>query len=86
MTARIWSVDQEEGHAQTTLGGHRQEVVGAWFSKDQETIYTVSKDGALFVWKYMLRYDAPADADENDDENLQWGIAERHFFHQNNAW
>jgi periodic tryptophan protein 2 len=85
MTARIWSIDQEEGHAQTTLSGHRQGIVGAWFSKDQETIYTVSKDGALFMWKYMLRYDAPEDADEDDDENLQWGIAERHFFMQNNA-
>ncbi|KAI8933362.1 hypothetical protein NX059_009981 [Plenodomus lindquistii] len=85
LTARIWSLDQDEGLAQTTLSGHRQAIVGAWFSKDQETIYTVSKDGALFVWKYMLRYDAPEDADENDDENLQWGIAERHFFMQNNA-
>ena len=85
MTARIWSLDDEEGHAQTTLGGHRQAVVGAWFSKDQETIYTVSKDGALFIWKYMLRYDAPEEADKDNDENLQWGIAERHFFMQNNA-
>jgi periodic tryptophan protein 2 len=85
LTARIWSIDQAEGNAQTTLTGHKQGIVGAWFSKDQETIYTVSKDGALFVWKYMLRYDAPEDADEDNDENLQWGIAERHFFQQNNA-
>ena len=85
LTARIWSVDADDGQAQTTLGGHRQAVVGAWFSRDQETIYTVSKDGALFVWKYMLRYDAPDDADDTDDQNLQWGIAERHFFMQNNA-
>jgi periodic tryptophan protein 2 len=85
LTARIWSVDPDEKKAQTTLTGHRQAIVGAWFSKDQETIYTVSKDGALFVWKYMLRYDAPEDADEEDDENLNWGIAERHFFMQNNA-
>jgi periodic tryptophan protein 2 len=45
----------------------------------------VSKDGALFVWKYMLRYDAPEDAEEDDDDNLQWGIADRHYFHQNFA-
>lgn len=59
--------------------------MGAWFSSDQETIYTVSKDGALFVWKYMLRFDAPEGADEEDDSNLAWGIAERFYFHQNNA-
>lgn len=74
LTARIWSVEEEEGSAQTTLGGHRQAIVGAWFSKDQETIYTVSKDGALFMWKYMLRYDAPEDADDEDDENLQLSL------------
>ena len=84
LTTRIWSMEAEEGFVPTTLSGHRQAVVGAWFSKDQETIYTVSKDGALFVWKYMLRYDAPEDAEESE-ENMQWGIAERHFFMQNNA-
>ncbi|KAF2245835.1 WD40 repeat-like protein [Trematosphaeria pertusa] len=84
LTTRIWSMDPEEGFVPTTLSGHRQAVLGAWFSKDQETIYTVSKDGALFVWRYMLRYDAPEDAEEID-ENMQWGIAEKHFFMQNNA-
>lgn len=84
LTARIWSLDPEEGFIPTTLGGHRQAVLGAWFSKDQETIYTVSKDGALFVWKYVLRPDAPEDAEEND-ENMQWRIADRHYFMQNNA-
>jgi periodic tryptophan protein 2 len=45
----------------------------------------VSKDGALFVWKYQLRYDAPDDADEEDDENLAWGVADRHYFMQSGA-
>lgn len=76
-------MDPEDGFIPTTLGGHRQAVLGAWFSKDQETIYTVSKDGALFVWKYMLRPDAPEDTE--DDEHMQWRIADRHYFMQNNA-
>ncbi|KAF2191821.1 WD40 repeat-like protein [Zopfia rhizophila CBS 207.26] len=84
LTARIWSLDAEEGFISTTLGGHRQRVLGAWFSKDQETIYTVSKDGALFVWKYMLRPETPPDA-AGDDDNMQWRIADRHYFMQNNA-
>ncbi|KAG9536213.1 periodic tryptophan protein-like protein 2, partial [Aureobasidium melanogenum] len=45
LTARIWSLDPEAGFEPTTLGGHRQGVHGAWFSADQETIWTVSKDG-----------------------------------------
>ncbi|KAF2734647.1 WD40 repeat-like protein [Polyplosphaeria fusca] len=84
LTARIWSTDPEQGFIPTTLGGHRQAVVGAWFSQDQEIIYTVSKDGALFEWQYMPLPDAPEDADE-DDEHMQWRIAERHYFMQNNA-
>lgn len=84
LTTRIWSLEEEEGFAATTLSGHKQAVIGAFWSLDQETIYTVSKDGALFVWKYMLRFDAPEDA-EQIDENMAWGIQERHYFMQNNA-
>jgi periodic tryptophan protein 2 len=40
LTARIWSLDPEEGFVPTTLGGHKQAVVGAWFSADQETVGT----------------------------------------------
>lgn len=82
LTARIWSLDSEEGFVPTTLAGHRQSVVAAWFSKDQETIYTVSKDGALFEWAYLQK---PGTEDPNDDSNMQWRISQRHYFLQNNA-
>ncbi|KAF2801740.1 WD40 repeat-like protein [Mytilinidion resinicola] len=84
LTTRMWSLNPEEGFVPTTLGGHRQGVVGAWFSKDQETIYTVSKDGALFQWNYVLRPNATEDAEMGDD-NMQWRITDRHYFMQNNA-
>lgn len=38
LTARIWSLDPEEGFVPTTLGGHRDAVIEAWFSRDQETV------------------------------------------------
>ena len=38
LTARIWSLNPEEGFVPTALGGHRKAVLGAWFSKDQETV------------------------------------------------
>ncbi|KAI9834542.1 MAG: hypothetical protein M1819_002918 [Sarea resinae] len=85
LTARIWSLDPEEGFVPTALAGHRAGVQAAWFSKDQETIYTVSNDGALFHWKYMRKSGAP-DEDEdmdNEDANLQWRIAQRNYFMQN---
>lgn len=84
LTARIWSLDTEEGFVPTVLSGHRQGVVGAYFSKDQETIYTVSKDGAVFEWKYVAK---PGHEDDEmvDDEDMQWRIVNKHFFMQNAA-
>ncbi|KAH6626884.1 WD40-repeat-containing domain protein [Chaetomium sp. MPI-SDFR-AT-0129] len=84
LTARIWSLNAEEGFTPTVLSGHRQGVVGAWFSKDQETIYTVSKDGAVFDWQYTTR--PGQDEDEMVDESdLKWRIVNRHYFMQNSA-
>ena len=38
LTARIWSLIPEEGFIPTTLAGHRETVLGAWFSRDQELV------------------------------------------------
>lgn len=83
LTARIWSLNQEEGFTPTVLAGHRTAVYAAWFSKDQETIYTVSKDGALFQWQYTLPLEA--DPETADESSFRWRITERHYFMQNQA-
>lgn len=60
--------------------------MGAWFSKDQEQIYTVSRDGALFQWKYTQRPHLDGDIDLIEEESpLQWRIVQRHYFMQNYA-
>lgn len=87
LTARIWSLNPEEGFIPTVLSGHRQAVVGAYFSKDQETIYTVSKDGAVFDWQYVApkRDEDEMDQDEDEEKDLRWRIVNKHYFMQNNA-
>ncbi|KAM0275072.1 hypothetical protein ACHAQH_007592 [Verticillium albo-atrum] len=88
LTARIWSLDPEEGFVPTVLSGHKQGVVGAWFSENQETIYTVSKDGAVFDWQYVGKPRRDDDDDEMVDENeadMRWRIVNRHYFNQNDA-
>ncbi|KFH41296.1 Periodic tryptophan protein-like protein [Hapsidospora chrysogenum ATCC 11550] len=87
LTVRIWSLNPEEGFQPTVLSGHKQGVVGAWFSQDQETIYTVSKDGAVFMWKYVKPKNQEDDAmDEDDDEaDMRWRIVERHYFMQGSS-
>jgi periodic tryptophan protein 2 len=93
LTARIFSLDPEEGFLPTTLSGHREGVLAAYFSKDQEKIYTISKDGAVFRWEYLRNPRAPELEDSEDEqmaivENpkyMQWRIAERHYFLQSNT-
>ena len=38
LTARIWSLTPEDGFVPTTLAGHRESLLGAWFSSDQEAV------------------------------------------------
>lgn len=88
LTARIWSLDREEGFVPTTLAGHREGLVGAWFSSDQEAIYTVSRDGALFHWTYAAKPLLEGHEDtveDEEDSRLNWRIHERHYFMQKNA-
>ncbi|KAL6722150.1 U3 snoRNP protein [Lecanora helva] len=87
LTSRIWSLDPEEGFTPTTLAGHREGVLGAWFSNDQEQIYTISKDGALFQWSYAPKPQINGDIDhmEDGEDTSQWRITQRHYFMQNNA-
>jgi periodic tryptophan protein 2 len=90
LTARIWSVEPENGFTPTVLAGHKQAVIGAWFSEDQETIYSVSKDGAVFTWKYVkpinrLEEDEHMADDSDDDSDMRWRIVERHYFMQGSA-
>lgn len=89
LTARIWSLNPEDGFQPTVLSGHKQAVINAWFSEDQETIYTVSKDGAVFTWKYVKPKnridDGQMDEDDDDDSDMRWRIVEKHFFMQGSA-
>lgn len=85
LTARIWSLDPEEGFDPTVLAGHRQQVRGAWFNSTQEAIFTVSEDGALFRWEFVSKAQQKGldieDAEPGDEE--RWRIVQRDYFMQN---
>ncbi|KAI4242901.1 MAG: hypothetical protein L6R40_003774 [Gallowayella cf. fulva] len=85
LLARIWSLDSHEDFTPTALGGHKEAVIGAWFSTDQETIYTVARDGSFFQWHYTsLSDDFSSEQDAIDDINrpMGWRIAQRHYLSQ----
>ncbi|KAJ5908542.1 periodic tryptophan protein 2 [Penicillium taxi] len=82
LTARVWSLDPEDGFEPTTLAGHRQGVVAAYFDAKQEAIYTVSQDGALFRWEFAAKMDPET---EEEIAEAQWRIVRKDFFMQNDA-
>lgn len=65
MTARLFTLHPVEGFRPKTFAGHRDIVIRAYFSADSETIYTVSRDGAVFVWSAKT---AAGGGDDSDDE------------------
>jgi periodic tryptophan protein 2 len=99
MTAHIYSLTPTEGFTHMTLSGHRDSVLGAWFSNDSKAIYTVSKDGALFHWRYatvasiLNQEDSDEEMEKEDDQEqeakpadqVRWRIQERHYFLQAGA-
>ncbi|KEF51506.1 uncharacterized protein A1O9_12423 [Exophiala aquamarina CBS 119918] len=82
LNSRVWSLDPEEGFEPTVLSGHRQQVRNSWFSVSQESIYTVSEDGALFRWEFVPKQhdDEEEPADPIDE---RWRIVQRNYFMQN---
>jgi hypothetical protein len=50
LSARIYFRILSKKMAMTALSGHRDEVIGAYIAQDNETAYTIAKDGAIFTW------------------------------------
>ena len=46
LTTRIWSLNAEHSFSPTTLAGHRESVLGAWFSHDQENVSSTDSPNA----------------------------------------
>ena len=79
------------------LSGHKDKIIGAWFTEDASTIYTVSKDGALFEWKMHSNDKKEEQSNEKKSKKLKnnqllaakprvfWRITAKHFFQQNNS-
>lgn len=81
LSARVFSVDPHPNFHPVTLAGHRDYVVGAFFSADDKEIYTVARDGGAYVWAYQL----PEDDDEASEtpaiaRAVKWVTKRKHVF------
>ncbi|KAI9304687.1 WD40 repeat-like protein [Cunninghamella echinulata] len=89
MTARLYSLNPIPDFKPVTLSGHRSEILGVYFSNDMQNIYTVSKDGSLFHWRYTtfadvrgLDSDDEMELGENFIDHVRWRIHKKHYFNQ----
>ncbi|KAI8351541.1 quinon protein alcohol dehydrogenase-like superfamily [Blakeslea trispora] len=92
MTCRIYSIDKSRDDVTTTLSGHRDYIINAWFSADMKSIYSVSRDGSLFEWKNStyagLHEDSDTEMVEVDEDGneivrvdkIKWRILKKNYF------
>lgn len=50
LSCRVYSNVHSKKMSLTVLSGHRDRLVGAFFSNDGQSAYTVARDGAIFTW------------------------------------
>jgi len=53
-TAKVYSLNPEEGFVVVTLTGHKERVIGCFF-REKESILTLSSDGSLIEWKWKWK-------------------------------
>lgn len=84
---RVFSLHSLEGYKPAILSGHKDTILGVYFTfptpKDEGVrLLTVSKDGAVFRWRFEPE-DKPKDEErEDDDEEVERAAFEckRPFF------
>jgi periodic tryptophan protein 2 len=91
LTIRIYTREPLENYKPITLAGHRDAVVGAWFSDDGESVYSVGRDGSCFTW---TKSDDNADAESTMSTTghvsytpgtTRFILATRNYFNQKGA-
>lgn len=67
MSCRMYSLDPIPGFTPLVMNGHRNHVIGCFFGTGEtvtdktnpgyntSTLYTVAKDGAMFIWDFELK-------------------------------
>jgi len=52
-TVRLLNLFKLPNYIPFMFTGHKRRIVNAFFSEDNSRIFSISKDGILFVWKYV---------------------------------
>ena len=73
LSARIYYRVLSKYMSSSTLSGHRDHLVGTFFAQDNNSAYSVARDGAVFTWKFeqndrIVIANTNADTEVNSDE------------------
>ncbi|KAJ3109064.1 hypothetical protein HDU97_009182 [Phlyctochytrium planicorne] len=75
MTVRIFTPDPFESFQPYVLTGHRDIIVGAWFGPEDNSIFSVGRDGSLFKWKpvplHGVKGEQPQSQASGDDSEVE---------------
>ena len=75
-TARLHSLHPQPGFEPVAFSAQHDAVVGAYFSKAHDQLYTVARDGAAYVWEYdVLEEGAEDEFDEEAERAAARGSA-----------
>jgi periodic tryptophan protein 2 len=90
----VFSLESIEGYKPFTLAGHKESVLGVFFTEfgplDDTRLITISKDGAVFKWRYEREAETGV-GEENGEKALpaftggKWVLGAKHFFNQRGA-
>lgn len=68
LTARVFYRAVHNNTALSILAGHRDEIIGVYFGKGDDEIYTVALDGGIFTWKFERTAVAMESSSDEDNE------------------
>ncbi|DAZ99051.1 TPA: hypothetical protein N0F65_010937, partial [Lagenidium giganteum] len=91
LSSRIFSVDSYETFHPVTLAGHRDFVIGAFFTADDSQVVTVARDGGAYLWSYKLPKGMDATTSSEEDNSTaaavpaiaqatKWFTQKKHVF------
>jgi len=56
LTARITNIHKIKNYVPFTFTGHKSKIVKSFFSNEMKHFYSLTKDGYLFIWKWVDDY------------------------------
>ena len=77
MTARVYYRVHSKHMSLTVLSGHRDRLMGVFFSENGDEAYTIAQDGAIFTWEFDYGDRTTIESGVNPDQSESGDITLR---------